>query len=322
MSPTRMRARWVQIAAVSLLIACEYDTFTAPQKPNPTVIPPDPKVVVFVIDGPRYQDSFGDPNHEHVGQIWSLLRPAGTLGSNFRNFGLTLTVSGHAALLTGVWQPLNNEGLERPSNPTLFEYFRKATGAPATDAILVGGKPKLNACTYSNHPDYGAAFGGLQDTGHATDFATYDRLIQRLQSDRPHLVVVSLSQLDQKGHTGVWQDYVDQMEIADSLTVLTWNYLQSDPYYAGQTFMFITADHGRHDDAHGGFQNHGDTCPGCQHVIFMALGPDIRAGYDVTTLYTQRDVASTVGYVMGFPTPFSNGTLMSEIFQTPTGVGR
>jgi hypothetical protein len=226
-------------------------------------------------------------------------------------------------MLTGVWQTLNNEGLEHPQNPTLFEYYRKATGAPIEDAVLVGGKPKLNACVYSLDPAYGAAFAGLADTGHATDFATYDRLIERLGADHPHLVMASFSQVDQKGHSGVWGDYVRQLEIVDSLAVLTWNYLQSDPVYAGQTTLFITADHGRHDDAHGGFQHHGDACAGCQHVIFLALGPDIRIGYETTTAYTQRDVCFTVGSLLGFSTPQSSGLLIDEIFEpSTTGISR
>jgi hypothetical protein len=279
------------IALALLLVACQTEVFPPDEGASHAFVAntPEPKVVLFVIDGPRYVDSFGDSLR--IDGIWNTLRPQGTLCSNFRNLGATLTVSGHAAMLTGGWQTLNNDGLEHPQNPTLFEYYRKATGAPLEDAVLVSGKPKLNACVYSLDPAYGAVFAGLADTGHATDFATYDRLIQRLGTDRPHFVMASFSQVDQKAHSGVWSEYVRQIEIVDSLVVLTWNYLQSDPVYAGQTTMFITADHGRHDDAHGGFQNHGDACAGCQHVIFLALGPDIRAGYETATPYTSATSA-------------------------------
>jgi len=305
-----------------MLVACEPETFPTSHDSTPTITPRtfDAKVVIFVIDGPRYQDSFGDPLHAHVGDIWSQLRPFGTLCSNFRNQGWTLTIPGHSTMLTGVWQYLPNDGSQRPPNPTLFEYYRKATGAPATEAVLVGGKPKLAACAYSVDPAYGAAFGASVDVTATTDFATYDRLINRLDADHPHLVMASFSQVDQKAHSGNWSAYLRQMEIVDSLAVLTWNHLQADPEYAGQTYMFITADHGRHDDAHGGFQDHGDTCDGCTHVIFLALGPDIRADYDVTNLYTQRDVCTTVGLLLRVPTPQTNGFMMSEIF-VPTSTG-
>jgi hypothetical protein len=308
--------RRILLLIAIVVLACQTDEFPPAEQANQSVVRdvPDPKVVIFVMDGPRYQDSFGDPSHVHVEDIWTQLRPLGTICSNFRNSSLTMTVSGHANMLTGVWQYLNNEGLERPQQPTLFEYYRKATGAPQTDAVLVGGKPKLGACAYSTHPAYGAAYGALADISNPTDLATYDRLINLLDTNAPRLVVASFSQLDQKGHTGVWSQYVRQMEIVDSLAALTWNYLQSDPDYSNQTYMFITADHGRHDDAHGGFQNHGDTCWGCQQVIFLALGPDVRQNYEVTNLHTQRDVCTTVGEILGFETPYTNGFAMDEIF--------
>jgi arylsulfatase A-like enzyme len=118
----------------------------------------------------------------------------------------------------------------------------------------------------------------------------------------------------------VWADYLRQIEIVDSLAVLTWNHLQADPDYANQTYLLITADHGRHDDAHGGFQNHGDDCPSCRHIIFLALGPGIRAGYETSSLYTQRDVCATVGSILGIATPLAEGSRMDEIFQ-PASTG-
>ncbi len=317
------KGSWTAIL-VAMLCACQPETFPTSHDSAPTVTPRtfDAKVVIFVIDGPRYQDSFGDPLHAHVDEIWSQLRPFGTLCSNFRNLGWTLTNPGHGTLLTGAWQYLANDGSQRPADPTLFEYYRKAKGAPTTDAVLVGGKPKLDAVAYSTHAAYGAAYGASVDLTAPTDYGTYDRLINRLDTNHPHFVMASFSQVDQKAHAGDWNAYLRQMEIVDSLAVLTWNHLQSDPVYAGQTYLFITADHGRHDDAHGGFAQHGDTCDGCTHVIFMALGPDIRADHEVTTLYTQRDVCVTIGELLGVATPESDGFPMEEIFEPiSTGVG-
>lgn len=282
--------------------------------------PGDERVIIFVIDGPRHSETFGDPLHQYVPQMWNTLRPLGTLCSNFRNLGETITNPGHASLLTGAWQYIDNNGVMRPAQPTLFEYYRKATGAPASDAVLISGKLKANALTYSTNPDYGAVYGASSDLDLPDDYETYDHLIQHLDQDSPHLVMCSFSDVDQLAHSGVWSDYINQIEIVDSLAVLTWNHLQADPDYAGKTYMFITADHGRHDDAHGGFQNHGDACDGCQRVIFLALGPNIRAGHEVTSQYTQRDVCFTVGSILGIPTPYSAGFLMQPIFDSPTGV--
>lgn len=316
---------WLAGCAILLVLAACEPTVTPPQqtarRTESSPPPNDNRVVVLVIDGPRYSETFGDPTHAHVPGMWNTLRPLGTLCSNFRNLGVTNTNPGHGSMLSGIWQFIDNEGVTRIPQPTLFEYYRKATGAPASDAYLISGKIKFTALTHSTHPDYGAAYAASSDLDIPYDYPTYDRLIQHLDEDSPHLVMCSFSDVDQAGHSGVWNDYIRQIEIVDSLVVLTWNYLQADPDYAGKTYMFVTADHGRHDDAHGGFQSHGDSCDGCQHIIFLALGPNIRQGYEVTSQYTQVDLCRTVGSILGVPTPYAAGLLMQSIFQeSPTGV--
>jgi hypothetical protein len=314
--------RAIGLVLVPLAFACQPDMLPVMAQPSQTQVsdPADPRVIIFVIDGPRYTEFFGDPTHQHIPHIWNELRPLGTLCSNFRNLTRTETMSGHTSILTGVWQTIANDGSERANAPTLFEYYRKATGAAPQDAVIISSKAKLAACTYGLDPGYGPAYAAQADVGLATDYDTYDHLIQRLNVDKPHLVMASFSEVDVKAHSGVWADYVRQIEIVDSLAVLTWNHLQNDPDYAGQTYMFITADHGRHDDAHGGFQNHGDDCDGCRHLIFLALGPGIRAGYEVGTLYTQRDVCNTAGAVLGIATPLAEGFTIGEIFE-PVSTG-
>jgi hypothetical protein len=290
-----------------------------------TIPPPGEKVVVFVIDGPRMSEMFDDPSHQHVPNLWDSLRPLGTVVENFRNNGTTLTVSGHASLLSGTLQSLNNQGLENPTSPTFFEYYRQATGAPQNDAVIVGGKQKLGACAYSTDPSYGAAYGAKIDLGFNTDIDTYNHFITSLQNDQPHFIMVSFSRVDTRAHSGDWPSYLNQIEVVDSLAMLTWNYLQSDPFYQNQTTMFITADHGRHDDANGGFQAHGDLCQGCQRLPFLALGPNIRQNHTVLvqSLYTQRDLCRTIGTILDIPTPSAGGFVMYELFvPTATGIAR
>jgi hypothetical protein len=317
--PRRTWANAACAAACAALFAfaCDTDVFEPAVEPSGLAAHAgsDARVVVVVIDGPRYDHLFGDPTHQHVPRMWGELRPLGTLFTHFRNQTWTLTVSGHASIATGVWQQLDNEGLERPAHPTIFEYYRATTGAPATDAVLVGGKQKLDACSYSTHASYGASFGASVDVDFPSDLDTHARLIDILQNDHPRLVVASFSQVDQKAHTGVFADYTRQIEIVDSLVADTWQVIEADTFYAGRTYMFVTADHGRHDDAHGGFQNHGDNCDGCTHLISLVLGPDIRRNYTVTNLYTQRDVCTTVGHLLGVPTPMAQGYLMGEMFE-------
>lgn len=278
-------------------------------------VPPGPKVVLFIIDGPRLSEMFEDPLHEHVPRIWNDLRPQGAIIREFWNSGDTRTNPGHSSILSGTWQYIANDGTERPHAPTLFEYMRKTLGAPQSQAYIVTGKDKLRSCSYSTHPEYGAAYAATEDGPYAGDNAVCAELLSVLQSDAPRLVMACFPTVDQAGHAGSWDNYVAAIENVDSLAYHVWNYLQSDTAYAGQTYMFVTADHGRHDDAHGGFQNHGDDCAGCRRLPFLALGPDIRAGYTADGVYTQRDICNTVAALLDFPVPYAEGAVIEEIFQ-------
>jgi len=280
-----------------------------------------PKVVLFVIDGPRYSETFGDTTHTYIPHLWNDLRPLGTLLTNFRNEGTTTTNPGHASIVTGTWQTVANDGSERPDKPTIFEYYRKDTGAPQPDTYVIPGKDKLNVCAYSTHAAYGAAYGATASLGHATDVSVYDALVSVLANQKPRVVLVSLSDVDEAGHSSVWSSYVSAITGADSLVWKTWNYLQQDPFYADQTYLFITNDHGRHDDAHGGFQNHGDACEGCRHLTFLVLGPDVKADHTSDSHFTQRDICLTVAQILDIPAPYAEGIIMQEIFESPpTGI--
>ena len=121
----------------------------------------DQNVIIVVIDGIRYSETFGDPLHRYIPHIWYGLRPKGTIHTNFYNRGETVTLGAHASMLTGsrswiTWPP---EGeLSRPAIPTLFEQYRAATGAEQSKAWMVANHVQsLEGMTYGTHPDYGSA---------------------------------------------------------------------------------------------------------------------------------------------------------------------
>jgi hypothetical protein len=253
--------------------------------------------------------------------MWNELRPLGTFFDNFRNQGETLTNPGHASIATGTWQHIDNSGAERPDRPTIFEYFRQATGAPATGAFVISGKAKLNVISYSTDANYGAPYGATAHTGLNTDLAVFDDLLAVLDQHHPRLVMACFPEVDLEGHSGVFADYLAALRQVDSLVAGVWNWLEADSFYAGKTYVFVTADHGRHDNAHGGFQNHGDACDGCRLIPCLVVGPNVRVNHTVSNAYVQRDVGPTLGRVLNVPTPQSEANVMEEMFEAVSGVG-
>jgi hypothetical protein len=80
--------------------------------------------------------------------------------------------------------------------------------------------------------------------------------------------------------------------------------------------MFVTNDHGRHDDQHGGFSGHGDGCEGCRHIQFLALGPGIKKNFVSTQYRKIPDMAVTAADILGIDPEEATGVVMSEIFET------
>jgi hypothetical protein len=145
--------------------------------------------------------------------------------------------------------------------------------------------------------------------------ADFDSSVVVLRRDHPVISYIYLPDTDHAGHSGVWADYLAKIAQADSLIYELWNVIEADSIMGGKTTMIVTDDHGRHDDAHGGFRNHGDSCFGCRHVMMFAIGPDIAHGLHVNTPRASiRDIARTAGELLGFTTPLSPGRVMSELF--------
>lgn len=262
-------------------------------------------VVIVVIDGARYTETFGGEG-TYIPRLWNDLRPRGTIWTDFRNEGVTKTVNGHTSIESGTWQTIANDGSERPTKPTIFEYFRKHTGVPESLACLVVGKQKLTVLSASTDPLYGSAFGATTFV-EAGDTNVFARVRRVLETQRPRLLLVNFADVDRRAHAGDWDGYLGAIRRVDSLIGCLWTALQSGAPYRDSTVLLVTNDHGRHDDGSGGFQNHGDGCEGCRHIILLAAGGRFSRGYLCGTPRTQCDIAASVGGIVGFPTPLVEG---------------
>jgi hypothetical protein len=288
------------------------------QPSNPPISPPSTKaIVLIIIDGARWTETFGDPNRELIPHLANDLAPLGAISTAFYNDGLTLTVPGHAAIVTGTWQDLPNNGQARPPAPTIFEYYRAATGAAEDDAVFVHGSFIEPVLTYSIHPDYGEKFGARQffsdNPTPPYDDGMWANARRVLAELKPHLLMISLLDPDEAGHARDWEGYRQAIKHDDEIIWDLWQQLQADPFYARQTTLMVTNDHGR--GCGEGWPEHGgdDACN--RHVMFLAVGPDIQPGLVISQRRTLRDIAPTIGYLLGLDTPLAEGEVMMELLR-------
>jgi hypothetical protein len=277
-------------------------------------------VFIVNIDGLRSNEGLeaGDLNLHF---IWDSLRPLGTLYTNFYNTGVTVTNSAHSTIVTGVRQlMINNHGFYapiRPREPTIGECYRRCLGAPAEKAVFVSGKPTIWKYPVSTYPGFGNAWAPqiVYSWPTENDLAAWDSTRAVIARSRPSLCYILLGQVDAAGHSGDTSRYISSIRQADSLTFELWKLLRDDPQYRDSTTLIITSDHGRHDDRHGGWFNHGCPCHGCRHVLFLAIGPDIEPNTVIDDRADQTDIAPTVAGLLGFPMPYAQGRVLSAMLR-------
>jgi hypothetical protein len=269
-------------------------------------------VVLVVLDGVRYSETFGDPSHSNIPVIWNQLMPLGTSFTSFRNDGITWTNSSHCSILSGRRDSVKNNGTQRPSSPTVFEYFRKQTGASAEQCWVALGKTKLQMLSYGTTPGYGVAYGASVKTSASEydDLYTFENARSVLTTYHPALAIVNFAETDELAHNNHWGEYINAIRQADSLIGRLWKVIDSDSVLHDATTMIVVNDHGRHTTD---FIDHGDHCEGCMHIMMLIIGPDTPQGKIDSTDHWQIDIAPTVGRLLGFDTPLATGKVLESV---------
>lgn len=280
-------------------------------------------VIVLVMDGPRYLETWGDSTHQFIPKMANDMAKTGVVFTNFYNDGYTYTSSGHTAICTGHRQELENKkGTQLPDYPSFLQYYLKKSNHDSTKAFIVTSKDKLHVLGNSNHPDFHNQYlpttlcgnSGV-GSGFCDDTTTLKRTINVLKTYQPQVVLVNFKEPDVSGHANDWPNYLKGIKKTDSLIWEVWNYIQQDEFYKNKTTLFVTNDHGRHTTGHkDGFVNHGDTCDGCRHINLFAFGPDFKQNKIENGRFIQVDITATIAELLGIEMPYGQGKVIRSLF--------
>ena len=282
-------------------------------------------VVVAVIDGPRWSETWAAAGQVYIPHQANDLAPLGIRYTHFRNTAWTYTNCGHTALTTGFYEQIENSGKQLPAHASVFQYFRLATGMPAEATWVVASKDKLFILGNTTDAawqgrlqprlDCGKPVAG-QMGGYRDDRETVSVAKNLLTTHHPALMLINFKEPDASGHANNWASYLQGIRDTDGYVFELWNHIQADPELRDRTDFFITNDHGRHLDGHAdGFISHGDDCDGCRQISLQAMGPDIAVGQVIERERTHIDVAATVAYLVGVTLPGSTGHVMTEMLR-------
>ncbi len=197
-----------------------------------------------------------------------------------RTSPLSITLPSHTTMLTGVppakhgvtWNDdRRHADVEREPWPTVFTLAHEAG---LTTGIAVG-KVKLTALAAPGTADY-RALPAVADS--LLDLAVADTVVRWLVGPRPQFLFVHLPALDLAGHAVGWGS-ARQVAVAERVDRALGRILRAldQTGLADSTLIVITADHG------GVGRNHGMDDPRSHTVPWIAAGPGVRRGFDITS---------------------------------------
>jgi hypothetical protein len=171
--------------------------------------------------------------------------------------------------------------------------------------------------------------------GSRADSDTFLEALQEVPRRHPRFVVIHLVDADEEAHLhlrvqrrmaqnyGVFH-YHQALRASDYYVGRLWEMLQADPFYRGNTYLFISTDHGRDDFPEPEqWAMHGHcvsefgarkTCAGCSSIFTIAVGPGVPARI-VKKGYDQTSLAPTIAKLLGASLPSATGRVMEELFQ-------
>ena len=151
---------------------------------------------------------------------------------------------------------------------------------------------------------------GLQDSYkpfkevESLDVYTHQQAMHYLQTKKPKALYISYGETDEWAHHAHYRDYLDAAHQVDAWIAQIWNWVQSTPGYANNTYLLVTTDHGRgFKDA---WTDHGADVQGASSIWFALMGPRLeRAGtigeQTKEGQYFQKQLAATMTKLMGRP---------------------
>ncbi len=101
-------------------------------------------VVVTFGGGARDEETFAEEGQENIPHLLNELIPQATFFTQVVNRGILGHYVATASIATGVYERFDNFASVAPTNPTVFEYFRRGLRRPAQDAWAIAPSNGFN----------------------------------------------------------------------------------------------------------------------------------------------------------------------------------
>jgi hypothetical protein len=115
-------------------------------------------IIVTFGGGVRYAETFAPEGLRNIPKL-AAMRPEGRFFRTCTNAGVLSHFNSTASIVTGDWQRVDDFGFQPPAGPTLFERYRKQTGAAPTDVWAIATNKSFSTIGASSERSLGLPYG-------------------------------------------------------------------------------------------------------------------------------------------------------------------
>src|SRR5205814_3316611 len=115
-------------------------------------------IIVTFGGGVRYSETFSHEGLKNIPQL-AKMRPEALFFTSCANAGVLSHFNSTASIITGNWQRVDDFGFQPPATPTIFEYYRKQTGAGPMDAWAIATNKSFSLIGSASDRDWGQPYG-------------------------------------------------------------------------------------------------------------------------------------------------------------------
>lgn len=112
-------------------------------------------------------------------------------------------------------------------------------------------------------------------------------------------------------HYDTFVRYVLAIKVADESVFEIWKYIQSDPFYKDNTYLFVTSDHGR--DRHYSQHSEYDST---RHTWLYVYGPKIKKDIKIGWAVYHTDIFATIAHILNLKTHPIEGKVLEDCFSS------
>ncbi len=325
------------INSLLLVFSCAYPVVYAEERQVDDL----PNIIICTLGGVRNSETIDDKNHQYIPNLWNKMLQYGTLYTNLSNLNLPFHQPSVQAINTGKVMTVYS----RLDTPSIFQYIIKQYHLSSNrawscghwnneetvyfldndyDASTIPGwvrlcpplisfeaekiltKPELNSvrsliklrelkiCTWP--------FWDVNDE-------IQQQIIMRiLKVYKPKILHFVMGGTD-CAHYDTFGRYVLAIKDTDQRVFEIWNFIQSDPYYKDNTYLFITSDHGR--DRY--YMNH-DEYDATRQTWLYIYGPKVRKGLVIKRTVSHIDIFATIVHIMNLKAHPTKGKILEDCF--------